>query len=152
MTLKLLVPVLSFSILFSGFGQSNVPLPTVEQINKRAASFNSNIRVPVFETTTNEISATVKRTIADANAALDRIAAVKPTAIVFQTTVRAMDDTAFQIGLAENRLSVIKETSTNGAVREAATAGLKELEEWIVGLDYREDVYNAIKAYSDTKP
>ena len=28
----------------------------------------------------------------------------------------------------------------------------QDLEEWMVGLDYREDVYRAVKAYADTKP
>ena len=37
-------------------------------------------------------------------------------------------------------------------LRDAATEALKELEEWTVGLDYREDVYKALKTYADTKP
>ncbi len=64
----------------------------------------------------------------------------------------ALDDLGFQLGLVDNRLSLIKETSTNAAVRDAATVAVKELEEWMVGLDYREDVYRAVKAYADTKP
>ncbi len=37
-------------------------------------------------------------------------------------------------------------------LRETAIDAIKELEEWMVGLDYREDVYKAVKAYADTKP
>ena len=40
-------------------------------------------------------------------------------------------------------MSVIKETSTNAAVRDAATDQIKVIEEWAVGLDYREDVYRS---------
>src|SRR5260370_29057580 len=46
----------------------------------------------------------------------------------------------------------MKETSTNAAMRDAATEALKKLEEWSVGLDYRLDVYGAVKGYADTKP
>jgi thimet oligopeptidase len=37
-------------------------------------------------------------------------------------------------------------------LREAATEAVKRLQEWAVGLDYREDVYRAVKAYADTNP
>src|SRR5204862_3724674 len=60
-------------------------------------------------------------------------------------------DIGYQIGTADNRLSLIKETSTNAVVRDSATELLKDLEEWMVGLEYREDVYQAVKAYADKK-
>src|SRR5437660_10477144 len=37
-------------------------------------------------------------------------------------------------------------------MRQAAEAAVKEFEEWAVGIDYREDVYKAIKAFADTHP
>ena len=64
----------------------------------------------------------------------------------------ALDDVNYTVSKVENRIAVIKETSTNAAVRDAATDEVKVLDEWSVGLDYREDVYRAIKAYADTQP
>ena len=58
--------------------------------------------------------------------------------------VLALDDVGYQIGLTDSRLSVLKETSTNAKLREAAIAALKVLEQWMVGLDYREDVFKAV--------
>jgi thimet oligopeptidase len=124
----------------------------LQEFKKRAAKFHSVISLPQFETTTNEIIATVKQTIGNGNAALDIIGALKPTQTTFKNTVQALDDASYQIGLAANRLSLIKETSTNAALRDTATDAIKELEEWSVGLDYREDVYRAIKAFADRKP
>jgi thimet oligopeptidase len=124
----------------------------LEEFKKRAARFKSVISLPHFETTTNEVLAAVKQTIASGNGALDRIGALDPGKVTFDNTARALDDIGCQISLTDNRLSVIKETSTNAAVRDTATDALKELEEWMVGLDYREDVYKALKAYADTKP
>ena len=72
--------------------------------------------------------------------------------MTFDNTVRALDDMSYQIGLTDNRLSLIKETSTNAALRDVATDAIKDLEEWSIGLDYREDVYKAVKAYADKKP
>ena len=121
-------------------------------LNTRAAKFDSIVTVPEFETTPQEVRASVRDTIAAGNAALDRIGALKGDEVTFQNTAEALDDIGYQISLADNRLSLIKETSTNSAVRDSATDALKQLEEWMVGLDYREDVYRALKAYADKKP
>ena len=76
----------------------------------------------------------------------------QPGEVTFENTVRALDDIGYQISLTDDRFGLIKETSTNAALRDAATDALKELEEWTVGIDYREDVYKALKAYADKKP
>src|SRR5437879_448992 len=102
----------------------------MKEFQARAAKFNSVVSLPQFETTTNEIAATVKATIAGGNAALDRIGALQAGEVTFANTVRALDDTGFQSGLVMNRLGLIKETSTDAAVRDAATDAIKELEEW----------------------
>jgi thimet oligopeptidase len=122
------------------------------EFQARAARFHSVVTVPVFETTTNELDASVKAAMAEAEAALGRIGRLQPAEVNFTNTVRALDDVNYTIARVENRLSVIKETSTNAAVRDAATDQVKKIDEWSVGLDYREDVYRAVKAYADTHP
>jgi thimet oligopeptidase len=119
---------------------------------KAAAKFNSVVTVPTFETTTNEVAATVASTIADGNAALDTIGKLTSAQINFTNTFIALDDVNFHIGLASDRLGLIEQTSTNAAVRDAATDAIKSLSEWAVGLDYRDDVYQALKTFADTKP
>src|ERR1035437_7861886 len=128
------------------------PTGKLEKLQKRAAKFNSIVTVPTFETTTNEIAATLTNTIAAGNAALDRVGKLTPAGVNFANTVRALDDLGFQLMLGANRLGLIEQTSTNAAVRDAATEAIKELEAWMVGVDYREDVYRAGKAYADTRP
>src|SRR6185369_7459920 len=99
-----------------------------------------------------QVRDTLRQTIAGGNGGLDKVGALKPAQVTFENTVGALDDIGYQISLTADRLSLIKETSTNAAIREAATDAIKELEEWMVGLDYREDVYKAVKAYADRKP
>src|SRR5207302_95866 len=53
---------------------------------------------------------------------------------------------------AANKATIIKETNTNPAMRAAAENAVKTYQEWAVGIDYREDVYKAIKAFADTHP
>ena len=117
-----------------------------------ASNFNSIIRLPEFETTTNEIEQSVKTTIAAANAALDQIGRLQASEVNFSNTFRALDDVEYAVGTTENRLGIIKETSTDAALRDAATEQTKVMDEWSVGLDYREDVYHSLKAYAETHP
>jgi Zn-dependent oligopeptidase len=122
------------------------------EFEERAAAFHAVVSIPSFETTTNEIAATITNAIRAATAALDRVGALGPGEVTFNNTVRALDDVGFQLAEVDNRLSLIEQTSTSETVRDAATSALKELEAWMVGLDYREDVYRAVKAYDDTRP
>ena len=124
----------------------------LQEFQHRAAKFHSVVTIPTFETTTNEIQTTGQSTIAAGNAALDRIGKLGTGEVTFANTVVALDDLGFEMGLAANRLSLIEQTSTNGEVRDVTTATLKALSEWGVGIDYREDVYRALKAFAATKP
>ena len=158
MTLKVL-PLIAMSIAASltACKTSSIPasskgLKSVGEFQARAAKYNSLITVPVFETTPTACSNTVNNTITEGNAALDRIGRLTAGQVNFANTIKALDDAGYQTGLTANRLSLIKETSTNAAVREAATDAIKRLEEWSVGLDYREDVYRAVKTYAATNP
>src|SRR5262249_51950400 len=124
----------------------------LQNFETRAAKWNAVIRLPHFETDTNAVRDSVKQTITAGNKALDAIAAIDPAKTTFKNSVRALDDVGYDISLTDNRLQVIKETSPNAALRETATDSLKELEEWMVGLEYREDVYRVIKAFAERKP
>ena len=91
--------------------QSGKQTFSLDEFKKRAGKFDGQIALPQFETTTNEVFTTVKRTIAEGNSSLDTIGSLNAKRVSFKNTVGALDDIAYQIGLADNRLTVIKETS-----------------------------------------
>ncbi len=128
------------------------PADPLAAFQARAAAYHSVVTVPTFETTSNEVQATVTRAIAEGNAALDRIGKLTPTEANFTNTILALDDMAYQMGQAANRLGLIEQTSTNAAVRDAATDAQKALSDWAVGIDYRDDVYQVLKTWSATAP
>jgi thimet oligopeptidase len=125
---------------------------SLAEFQKAAAEFNSVVTVPTFETNTNEVAATVAKTIAAGNTALDRIGKLTAAKATFVNTFIALDDLNFHIGLAASRLSLIEQTSTNADVRDAATDAIKSLSQWAVGIDYREDVYRTLKTFAATNP
>ena len=146
---------LNLALLLAGCTTMKNPAPPSDPLaafQNRAKAFHAVVTLPAFETSTNAIAATAQATIAAGNAALDRIGALRAGQADFASTVTALDDANFEIGKTASRFSLIEQTSTNAEVRDAATAAIKQLSEWSVGIDYREDVYRALKAYAGTAP
>jgi oligopeptidase A len=131
---------------------SDAELKTVDDFSVAAAKANAVLSIPDWEQTPQAIESSMKNAIATANAALDKIGAQDLGKVTLKSTVVALDDLAYQAGLAANRAALIKETNTNPAMRTAAENAVKAYQEWAVGIDYREDVYKAIKAFADTNP
>ena len=131
---------------------AKVPADPLAAFQARAAKYHSVVTVPTFETTPDAVRATVDKTIADGNAMLDSIGQLKPGEVNFVNTIRQLDDLGYLVQQASDRLGLIEQTSTNAAVRDAATDAIKKLSDWSVGTDYREDVYAAVKAFAATQP
>jgi Zn-dependent oligopeptidase len=127
-------------------------LKSVDDFRDAAAKTNAVLTIPEWEQTPEAVEASMKDAIAKANTALDQIGAQDLSKVTFKSTVVALDDLTYQAGLAANRATLIKETNTNPAMRSAAENAVKAFQEWAVGIDYREDVYKAIKAFADTHP
>jgi len=125
---------------------------TLEEFQSHAKSFKNVIRLPDFETTPVAITNSLEQTIATADAALDGVGKLTLAEVTFENTLLALDGISYRAGLTANRLNLIKETSTNAEMRDVATDAIKKFQEWAVGLDYREDVYRAVKAFADKQP
>src|SRR5204863_7434868 len=70
----------------------------------------------------------------------------------FKSTIAALDDLGYQARLAANKATIIKQANTSATMRAAAEKAIKFFQDWAVGVDYREDVYKAIKAFEKTQP
>jgi thimet oligopeptidase len=127
-------------------------LKNVDDFRAAAAKANAVLTIPDWEQTPEAVEASMKDAIAKTNAALDQIGAQDLGKVTFKSTVVALDDATYQAGLAANKATIIKETNTNPAMRVAGENAVKAFQEWAVGIDYRQDVYKAIKAFADTHP
>jgi thimet oligopeptidase len=127
-------------------------LKTVDDFHAAAAKANAVLTIPDWEQTPEAVEASMKDAIAKANAALDQIGGQNLEKVTFKSTLVALDDLTYQAGNAANKATIIKETNTNSAMRSAAEKAVKSYQEWAVGIDYRDDVYKAIKAFADTHP
>jgi oligopeptidase A len=131
---------------------SAAELKIVDDFRDAATKANAVLTIPSWEQTPEAVEASMKDAIAKANTALDQIGAQDLGKVTLKSTVVALDDLTYQAGLAANRATLIKETNTNPAMRSGAENAVKAFQEWAVGIDYREDVYKAIKAFADTHP
>src|SRR6516165_5088626 len=139
-------------LLASSLVVSAAEMKTVDDFRAAAAKANAVLTIPDWEKTPAAIEAAMKNAIAKANVGLDQIGAQDPSKATFKSTVVALDDVTYEASLAANMATMIKETSTNPAMRTAAENAVKAFQDWAVGVDYREDVYKAIKAFADTHP
>jgi thimet oligopeptidase len=131
---------------------SAADLKTVDDFRPAAAKANAVLTIPDWEQTPKAVEAMMNNAIAKANKALDQIGSQDPKKVTFKSTIVALDDLTYEAGLAANRATIIKETNTNSEMRAAAENAIKAFQDWAVGVDYREDVYKAIKALADTHP
>src|SRR6266403_286374 len=143
---------ISLILVASSLNLSAAELKTVDDFRAAAAKANAVLTLPDWEQRPEAIEASMKDAIAKANSALDQIGAQDLSKVTFKSTVVALDDLGYQAANAANKATIIKETNTNPAMRTAAENAVKTYQEWAVGIDYREDVYKAIKAFADTHP
>src|SRR5881394_2264644 len=125
---------------------------TVDDFRTAAAKANAVLTIPDWEQTPKAVAAMMNDAIAKANKALDQIGSQDRKKATFKSTVVARDDLTYEAGLAANRATIIKETNTNPEMRAAGENAIKAFQDWAVSVDYREDVYKAIKALADTRP
>src|SRR5216117_222100 len=143
---------LSFVFAAASLSLSAAESKSVDDFRVAAAKANAVFTIPDWEQTPQAVESAMKEAIAKANKALDQIGAQDLGKVTFKSTVIAFDDLTYQAGLGANKATIIKETNTNPAMRSAAENAVKAFQEWAVGIDYREDVYKAIKAFADTHP
>ncbi len=117
-----------------------------------AEKANEILVIPDWPKTPDEVQGNINTTIAKADAALGVIGKQDLSKVTFASTVGALDDVQNDATIAINKTVVVQQTNQDAAMRDAAEKAIKVFQDWAVGIDYREDVYKAVKAYADTNP
>jgi thimet oligopeptidase len=133
-------------------GLSSAPKLQLRDLQDQAARFNSVLSLPDWETTSAQVDANVDAAIAEANRQLETIARVDPKSATFENTVRALNDVYAKILQTGHRVGVVEQAYPDPKMRSAGLDATQKIDEFLVGIDYRKDVYRSIKAYLDTNP
>jgi thimet oligopeptidase len=139
--------------------QATSPIPNASpaklqfsDLQKQAAQFNSVLTLPDWETAAAQVDANVDAAIAEASGQLDAIAQIDPKNATFDNTVRALNDVHARISQTGYRMGVVEQAHPDPKMRSAGLDAVQKLQEFIVGIDYRKDVYRSVKSYLDTNP
>lgn len=108
--------------------------------------------LPAFEMDAAGIQHAMDGAIAKAEATISALLAIGNAQRNFENTCSAWDRLFVESGVIANRIYLMKEVHPDVTVREAATEAIKRFQQWAVGVEYREDVYLAFKAYADSAP
>lgn len=102
--------------------------------------------------TPEDIASRVDAAIKVADESVAKIIAVPQGQRTYENTLGALDDLQTRLDTETSLLIFMQNVSTEAAVRNAARAADEKLSGWYVELGKREDLYNAVKAFSDSKP
>jgi len=118
----------------------------------QAAQAKGNLVLPVYPLTSDEVRAQAENAIKTADSALAALTAQDLARLSFANTFGAYDAITGKVTDAYLILGTVAESSTDKAMRDAANEMTVKLQEWSVGLDYRQDLYRVLKAFADRKP
>jgi thimet oligopeptidase len=108
--------------------------------------------LPTYPLNPDEVKAQAESAIKTADAALTALAAQDPAKATFASTFAAYDAATARVSDAYAVINTVAESALDKTMRDTANEMSVKLQEWSVGLDYRADLYQALKAFADTKP
>ena len=131
---------------------SATDLKNLDAFQAAAAKANLALTIPDWEQTPDALKASMMEAIAKGNATLDQIGSQNLEYMMFESSVAALENLRADVSTVANRAAMISETNPNPVMRSMAERALKRFQEWNVGIDYREDVFKAIKACAAKQP
>ncbi len=139
-------------VLALALGARAENLKSIDSYSDAVAKANARLTIPDWPETPEAVETSAKEAIKRGNAALDAIGRLDRKKVTFQNAVVALDDLAYEANNFGNKATIIKQANTDPKMRAAAEKAVKAMNDWFVGIDYREDVYKSIKAFAETNP
>jgi thimet oligopeptidase len=117
-----------------------------------AARSKASLTLPTYPTSPAEIKSQADNVIKQAETDLAKLASEDPTKLTFASTFAAYDAITSKVTDVQLVVGTVAESSTEAAMRDMANEVNVKMQGWFVGLDYRDDIYRALKAVADSKP
>ena len=127
-------------------------LASFADFQARAAKADLVLALPDYPATPEAILARTDAAIKEADIALAALVAQNPAKANFESTFDAFDRITSRVGTFGNQIGTLSETHPDKAMREAARDAGTKIDNWGIGLEYREDIYRTLKAYAETQP
>jgi thimet oligopeptidase len=121
---------------------------TLADFQEAAAYHGVVLELPRLDWSAAAIGPEVDRLLAEADAGLDGVAMQDSRYVTFASSFGALDDVMDPVISILNQLWLMKETRVEDDVRAACNAEVQKIDAWMVGVSYREDLYNTCQAYA----
>jgi thimet oligopeptidase len=108
--------------------------------------------LPVYPLTPDSVNATAADALKVAESGLGELAKQDRSRLTFASTFVAYDRITAAVLDAYQQLNTLSEAHPDKTMRDTARDAGVRLQEWSVGLDYRDDVYQVLKAFADGRP
>jgi len=125
---------------------------TFSEFQSAARQHHALLELPRYPLTPTSINATAADTLKSAEAELAALAGQDRAKLSFASTFATYDRINAAVLDTYQQLNTLSEAHPDKILRDAAREAGVKLQEWSVGLDYRDDVYQVLKAYAESKP
>jgi thimet oligopeptidase len=126
--------------------------PTIENFEDRAEQYGVRLTIPDFPGTAEEIQAAAEIILNELKTSGDNISALTADQLTFENTFRAYDLALHSVYNKVQPIYLVKNTSPDTDLRNAASETMKRFEEAEIEFNYREDIYLKLKAFADSDP
>ena len=117
-----------------------------------AVQHNAALNLQNYPLTVDDVHAQAAAAMKQADADLASILALDPAARTFANTFGANDAIGGRVSDVGAKLGTVAQSSLVEPMRDAANEATVKLQEWAVGINYREDLYLLFKSVADAKP
>ncbi len=125
---------------------------SITDFQAEAARHHVALVLPTYPKSADEVRSMTATVLRDADKALATLAAQPVASLTLASTFAAYDTITGDVGTFAAQVETVAETSPDKAMRDMARDMSVKIEEWGIGLEYREDIYRVLKAFADTKP
>jgi thimet oligopeptidase len=117
-----------------------------------ARQHGASLTLPDYPQTPEAVAAAGEASLKKADAALAALAKQDRSKLTLASTFGAFDAITAEVGDLNQELGSLAQSHPDKAMRDAARDMSLKMQEWGVGLDYRDDIYQVHKAFADSKP
>ena len=128
------------------------PAGKLPDFQKAAEQHGTVLRLADYPTSVPALQERVTAVLAHADAGLAAVLALPVEQRTFAATFAAVDRIGGEVSDLAAVVSTIAQSSTDGALRDAANEAEVKLKEWSVSVTYREDLYHLLRDVAATKP
>ncbi len=117
-----------------------------------AGQHGASLTLPDYPQTPEAVTAAGEASLKKADAALAALAKQDRSKLTLASTFGAFDAITAEVGDLNQELGSLAQSHPDKVMRDAARDMSLKMQEWGVGLDYRDDIYQVHKAFADSKP